>query len=102
MSRGSSAYILSTLVLIILSFLQILYCHQFTKKGEIERTLLSEYISVLMTSANQQSVALVVFKFTRKSSICTARAIIAQSERCPEVLLWQYRSTYRSDTTSLK
>jgi hypothetical protein len=69
MSRGGgSAYILSTLVLIISSFMQILYCHQFTKKGEIERTLLSKYILVLMTSANQQSVALLVFEFPGKSS----------------------------------
>jgi hypothetical protein len=45
-----------------------LYCHQFTKKGEIERTLLSKYILVLMTSANQQSVALLVFEFPGKSS----------------------------------
>jgi hypothetical protein len=38
-SRGSSAFILSTLVFIILSYMQILYCHQFSKKGDIERTL---------------------------------------------------------------
>jgi hypothetical protein len=38
-SRGSSAYILS-LLLIILVYMQILYCHQFTKKGEIESTFI--------------------------------------------------------------
>jgi hypothetical protein len=43
-SRGSSAYVLSnvlsTLVLIILSYMQILYCHHFTKKRETERTFI--------------------------------------------------------------
>jgi phosphoglycerol transferase MdoB-like AlkP superfamily enzyme len=39
-SRGSSAYILSTLLLIILVYMQILYYHQFTKKGDIESTFI--------------------------------------------------------------